>query len=58
MSKLFFGIFGIFTNPSVSALKYKPVPPTIIGIENFFFYISIFLMLILASCPTEKFFLH
>ena len=33
---------SILTNPSVRALKYKPVPPTTIGILLFFHCSSIF----------------
>ena len=33
------GIFGIFTKPSVKALKYNPVPPTRIGFFFFFLYL-------------------
>ena len=38
------GTFGILTKPSVRALKYRPVPPTIIGL--FFFFLIKFIILI------------
>ena len=52
------GIFGILTKPSVKALKYKPVPPTIIGILFFFLIIFIFSFVRFNHFPVEKFFLH
>ena len=46
---ILFGISGIFTNPSVSALKYKPAPPTTIGVFPFFHCSSIFSITILSQ---------
>ena len=52
------GIFGIFTKPSVIALKYNPVPPTRIGIFFLFFISRIFFLTNFNQSPEEKFFLH
>jgi hypothetical protein len=50
-------MLGIFTSPSVNALKYKPVPPTRIGVFFLFFISSIFLKTNFNQFPVEKFFL-
>ena len=50
------GIFGIFTKPSVIALKYNPVPPTRIGVFFLFFISRIFLLTNFNQSPEEKFF--
>ena len=51
------GIFGILTKPSVKALKYRPVPPTSIGVFLIFLQYEIFLLTNLTQSPVEKFFL-
>ena len=50
------GILGIFTRPSVMALKYNPVPPTRIGIFFLFLISRIFLLTNFNQFPEEKFF--
>ena len=50
------GILGILTKPSVKALKYKPVPPTKIGIFFLFFNSLIFLTASFIQSPVEKLF--
>ena len=48
-NRIFSGISGILTRPFVKAEKYRPVPPTIIGLEQLD---SIFLTSP-SQCPTE-----
>ena len=50
------GIFGILTRPSVKALKYRPVPPTRIGIFFLFLISKIFFFVNFSQSPEEKFF--
>ena len=50
----FKGILVISTKPSVNALKYKPVPPTKIGIFFLFLISFIFLIATLSQSPVEK----
>ena len=54
--KNFNEIFGILTKPSVKALKYKPVPPTRIGVFFLFWTSLIFLITKFSQSPVEKFF--
>ena len=52
----FKGMFGIFTSPSVNTLKYKPVPPTRIGVLFLLCTSFIFLLTSFNQSPVEKFF--
>ena len=50
-------MLGILLIPLVIVLKYKPVPPTIIGSFLFFKQSFIFFLASLSQSPAEKYFL-
>ena len=52
---VFLSIFGILLIPFVIVLKYKPVPPTMIGIFFSFWHLSIFFFTSFNQSPAEKY---